>query len=226
MDFDWQPILLSFKLSLVTTVLLFVTGVPIAYWLSNSKSKLKPMWESVVSLPLVLPPSVLGFYLLVAFSPRNFLGKFLEEYFDMRLVFSFEGLIIASVLYSLPFMIHPIQSGFQSLSPSLKEASYTLGVSPFKTLMRVLLPNIKPALLSGIVLTFAHTMGEFGVVLMIGGNIPGETKVASIALYDEVESLHYEQADSYALILLAISFTILFILFWVNRKWNVKQVLS
>ena len=218
----WEPLLLSFTLSLITTVILLLIGVPLAYWLSQSKSKLKPVFESVISLPMVLPPSVLGFYLLLAFSPNNFFGKFLDEYLNIRLLFSFEGLIIASVIYSLPFMVHPVQSGFQSLSPSLKDAAYTLGISPRKTFLKVLIPNIKPALLTGIVLSFAHTVGEFGVVMMIGGNIPGVTKVASLAIYDEVESMNYDMANFYSLVLLALSFLILFLLFVFNKKWKAK----
>jgi molybdate transport system permease protein len=218
----WEPLILSFTLSLITTVILLLIGVPLAYWFSQSKSKLKPVYESVISLPMVLPPSVLGFYLLLAFSPNNFFGKFLEEYFSLRLLFSFEGLIIASVIYSLPFMVHPVQAGFQNLSPSLKDAAYTLGISPRKTFLRVLLPNIKPALLTGIVLTFAHTVGEFGVVMMIGGNIPGVSKVASLAIYDEVESMNYAAANFYSLVLLALSFVILFLLFLFNKKWKSK----
>src|SRR5690606_38925837 len=147
--------------------------------------KFKAVVEAVVSLPLVLPPSVLGFYLLVAFSPENWFGNFLNQYFDVRLVFTFKGLIISSVIYSIPFMVHPIQSGFNSLPISLREASFTLGKSKFTTLTKILLPNIKSSLLTGIVLTFAHTIGEFGVVLMVGGSIPNETKVISIAIYDE-----------------------------------------
>jgi len=210
--------LLSFRLSFLTTVILFVAGVPLAYWLAYARFRAKPIIESLVSLPLVLPPSVLGFYLLLAFSPSNAFGAFLDTYLNLRLIFSFEGLVVASVIYSLPFMVHPIQAGFRNLPASLKEASYTLGISPFRTLMKVLLPNIKPALLSGIVLTFAHTVGEFGVVLMIGGNIPGVTRVASIAIYDEVESMQYAMANSYALLLVGISFLILLLLYWINRR--------
>jgi molybdate transport system permease protein len=217
---NWEPLLLSFKLSLITTFILVLIGVPLAYWLVYTKTRLKPVLESILSLPLVLPPSVLGFYLLLAFSPNNFLGKFLDTYLNLRLVFSFEGLLVASVLYSFPFMIYPIQAGFQSLPLSLKEASYTLGISPFKTFLNVMIPNIKPALLSGIVLTFAHTVGEFGVVLMIGGNIPGVSKVASLAIYDEVESMNYDAANFYAEILVLISFIILLLLFWFNKKFT------
>jgi molybdate transport system permease protein len=219
---NWGPLFLSFKLSLITTFILVLVGVPLAYWLTCTKTRMKPVLESILSMPLVLPPSVLGFYLLLAFSPNNFFGKFLDTHFNLRLVFSFEGLIFASILYSLPFMIYPVQAGFQNLPASLKEASYTLGISPFKTFLKVMIPNIKPALLSGIVLTFAHTVGEFGVVLMIGGNIPGVTKVASIAIYDEVESMNYEAANFYAMVLVAFSFIILLNLFWFSRKFARK----
>jgi molybdate transport system permease protein len=215
---DWAPLWLSFRLALVTTIILFMLGVPLAYWLAYARFRLKPLLESVVSLPLVLPPSVLGFYLLLAFSPNSAFGAFLEQYFSIRLIFSFEGLVVASVLYSLPFMVHPVQAGFRNLSASLKEAAYTLGISPFRTFLKVLLPNIKPALLSGVVLTFAHTVGEFGVVLMIGGNIPGVSRVASIAIYDEVESMNYSAANHYALVLVGLSFLILLTLYWLNRR--------
>jgi molybdate transport system permease protein len=213
---DWDPLILTFKLAFIATGLLFVIAIPIAYWLAFSKSKMKPIFETLVSMPLVLPPTVLGFYMLVAFSPSNAFGNWLDHYLGLRLVFSFEGLIIASVIYSLPFMVHPIQSGFSNLSTSLKEASYVLGKSRRTTLFKVLLPNIKTSLLTGIVLAFAHTIGEFGVVLMIGGNIPSKTKVASIAIYDEVESLNYGAANTYSLILFAITFIILLVVYLVN----------
>ena len=215
---DWQPLILTFKLALVTTVLLLVVAIPLAYWLAFSKSRVKPIIETLVSMPLVLPPTVLGFYLLLAFSPSDGFGKWLDEWLGLRLVFSFEGLVFASIIYSLPFMVHPIQSGFSHLSHSLLEASYMLGKSKITTLFKVLLPNIKPALLTGIVLAFAHTIGEFGVVLMIGGNISGKTKVASIAIYDEVESMNYEVANTYSLILFALTFSILLMVYWVNGK--------
>jgi len=216
---DLRPLVLSFELAFITTLLLFVIGIPLAYWLSGSDFKLKPVIAAIVSMPLVLPPTVLGFYLLVAFSPLHFPGNLINELFNIRLVFSFEGLIIASMIYSLPFMVNPIQSGLESLPSNLKEASYTLGKSKFKTLIKILLPNIKPALLTGIVLSFAHTIGEFGVVLMIGGNIPGKTRVASLAIYDEVESLNYHNANIYALILFSITFTILLIVYIFNSRY-------
>lgn len=216
MAIDWEPLVLTFQLAFITTVLLFVIGIPIAYWLAFSKTKIKPVFETLVSMPLVLPPTVLGFYLLVAFSPANSLGAWLDKWLGLRLIFSFEGLVFASMIYSLPFMVQPIQSGFAHLSPSLKEASYLLGKSRWTTLIKVLLPNIRASLLTGLVLSFAHTIGEFGVVLMIGGNMPGRTKVASIAVYDEVEAMNYGAANAYSLILFAITFAILLAVYAIN----------
>lgn len=214
---NWQPLLLTFQLAFITTLLLFFLSIPLAYWLAYSKARLKPIVETLVSMPLVLPPTVLGFYFLLAFSPNNFFGKWLDDWLGIRLVFSFTGLIVASLLYSLPFMVQPIQSGLAGLPPSLKEASYVLGKSKFQTLLKVLLPNIKPSLLTGIVLAFAHTVGEFGVVLMIGGSIPGKTKVASIAIYEEVEALNYGIANFYSAVLFLISFCILLLIYWTRK---------
>lgn len=208
------PILLTLQLALFTTVILFFIAVPIAWWLSQKPSVFKSVMEVIVSMPLVLPPSVIGFYLLMAFRPEAFLAK----YMHIRLAFSFEGLLIGSLLYSLPFMVHPIQSGLASLPESLKEASYSLGKSKWETLMKVLLPNIKPSLLTGIILTFAHTVGEFGIVLMVGGNIPGKTRTAAIAIYDENDLFHYDIANQYALILIVISFVVLFSMYFINRR--------
>jgi molybdate transport system permease protein len=219
MDFDLQPLLLTFRLAAITTAILLLIGIPLAYWIAHTRIRLKPVVETLVSMPLVLPPSVLGFYLLLAFSPQNAFGQWLEQWFHIRLVFSFEGLVIGSVIFSLPFMVQPIQAGFQNLPASLLEASRTLGKPDIVTLFRVLLPNIRPALLSGAVLSFAHTVGEFGVILMIGGNIPGVTKVASIAIYDEVESLNYAAANFYAFVLFAVTFAILLTVYVVNKKW-------
>ena len=213
---DWTPLFLTFKLALITTAILLVIGVPLSYWLSQTKWRTKPIFETLVSMPLVLPPTVLGFYMLVAFSPNGALGSWLIENIGLKLVFSFEGLILASVIYSLPFMVHPIQSGFSNLPYSLSEASYLLGKSKLETLFKVLIPNIKPSLISGIVLAFAHTIGEFGVVLMIGGNIPGKTQVASISIYEEVEMLNYDAANFYSMILFVISFAILLIVYLIN----------
>ena len=213
---DLNPLVLTFKLAVVTTIILFFVSVPLAYWLAYSKSRVKPIIEALVSMPLVLPPTVIGFYMLLAFSPSNAFGGWLEEWVGLRLVFSFEGLVLGSVIYSLPFMVQPIQAGFSNLSPDLKRASYVMGKSRLTTLNRVLLPNIKTSLLTGIVLAFAHTIGEFGVVLMIGGNISGKTRVASIAIYDQVESLNYDVANVYSLILFALTFVILLSVYLLN----------
>lgn len=215
---NWEPIILTFQLALIVTAILFVIAIPLANWLASSRSKGKPVIEALVSMPLVLPPTVLGFYLLVAFGQNSPIGQFLNDVLGLQLIFSFEGLIVASVIYSLPFMVQPIQSGLSNLPANLQEASYLMGKSRWQTLRYVLLPNIKPALLTGIVLTFAHTIGEFGVVMMIGGNIPGETKVASIAIYDEVESLNYGAANQYALFLIAVTFSILLTVYLVNGR--------
>lgn len=219
---DWTPLILTFKLAFITTLILLFISVPVAYWLAYSKSRIKPIMETLVSMPLVLPPTVLGFYMLIAFSPSNTFGNFLDKWLGLRFVFSFEGLVLASVIYSLPFMVHPIQSGFSNLSSSLKDAAYVMGKSKTTTLFKILLPNIRPSLLTGIILAFAHTIGEFGVVLMIGGNISGKTKVASIAIYDEVESLNYDAANAYSLILFVITFTILLFVYMVNGGYIKK----
>ena len=167
-------------------------------------------------MPLVLPPTVLGFYFLLAFSPNNAFGVWLDEWLGIRLVFSFGGLVLASVIYSLPFMVQPLQAGLSSLPPSLSEAAATMGKSGRTQLLKILLPNIRKSLLTGIVLAFAHTVGEFGVVLMIGGNIPGKTRVASIAIYDEVEAMNYAAANTYSLILFALTFTLLLLVYILN----------
>jgi molybdate transport system permease protein len=218
MGLDWQPLWLTLELAALTTALLLVVGIPLASWLAGTSFRLKPVVEAVISLPLVLPPSVLGFYLLLAFSPANGLGRLLEAVFDVRLVFSFPGLVLASMIYSLPFMVQPLQAGLEAVPSSLREASYTLGRSRLATLLRVQLPHIKPALLTGIVLSFAHTIGEFGLVLMIGGNIPGQTRVASIAIYHEVETLNYGAAHTYSLVLLLLAFSILLSVYLINKR--------
>lgn len=215
---NWSPLLLSFKLALVTTLILLLVGLPLAWWLARTNSRLKSIIESLVSLPLVLPPTVLGFYFLLAFSPNNAFGNWLDAWLGLRLVFSFPGLVLASVIYSLPFMVQPLQAGLASLPTSLLDAARLMGKSAWQTVLRVELPNIRPALLTGIVLSFAHTLGEFGVVLMIGGNIPGETRVAAIAIYDEVEALNYEAANAYSLVLLCLTFLILLTVYG-SRRW-------
>ncbi len=208
---------LTFKLAAVTTAILLVISIPLASFLVFSKMRFKSVVETIVSMPLVLPPSVLGFYLLLAFSPASAIGEYLTSH-GIRLAFSFEGLVIGSVLFSLPFMVHPIQSALAQVPVSIFEAAYTLGKSKIETMIRVILPSIRHGLISGIVLAFAHTVGEFGVILMIGGNIPDETRVASIAIYDEVESLNYAMAHQYALTLFVVTFSILLLVYTLNKK--------
>ena len=218
MSFDLNPLLLTFQLASVTTLILVVVGIPLAYWVTFTRRRWKYLIEPAISMPLVLPPTVLGFYILLLFSPRSFLGNFLENVLHVKIVFTFLGLVIGSVLFSLPFMVNPIKSGFQTFPKSLIEASYSLGKTRRETLFRVILPNMKPALWTGIIMAFAHTIGEFGVVLMIGGNIPGETRVASIAIFGEVEALNYANAHFYSAILFVICFGILYVLNFFNRK--------
>lgn len=217
-NIDLTPFYLSLKLSFITTLVLFFITLPLAYLMARTNFRTKPIFEAIISLPLVLPPSVLGFYLLIFLSPYSTFGKFIETTFDIRLVFNFYGLVIASCIYSLPFMFSPLKSGFESLKPSLFEASYSLGKSKIATMFLVALPNIKPSLLTAIVVSFAHTMGEFGVVLMIGGSVGNETRVASIAIFEAVEMLDYEKAQIYAGFMLIFSFSVLFLLYIFNSK--------
>ena len=222
---DLTPIWLTLKLAGITTLLLLVIGLPFAWWLSRGRSFFKIMIEAIITMPLVLPPSVLGFYLLLAFSPQHGVGKWLQEVFNVQFVFSFQGLVLASVIYSVPCMVGPVKSALQQLPPALAEASYTLGKTEWQTFRYVLLPNIKPSLLTATVLTFAHTLGEFGVVLMIGGNIPGITRVASIAVYDSVERQDYAMANNYSLILFSITFVLVIAVFVFN-KYQAKSPLG
>ncbi|MEA2110612.1 MAG: molybdate ABC transporter permease subunit [Campylobacterota bacterium] len=219
---EFAPFLLSFKLATITTIILFVISLPLAWYLSQSKSKAKPFIEAVTALPIVLPPSVLGFYILIALSHNSPIGSFFDEYFGIKLVFNFTGLVVASCFYSLPFMVQPLQSGFESLNKNMLEASYISGKSRVETMLRVALPNIKPALLTAIIVTFAHTVGEFGVVLMVGGSIPDETKVASVAIYEFVEIMDYESAHIYSAIMVVISFLVLLSVYIFNHKHNMK----
>ncbi|MEM7110334.1 MAG: molybdate ABC transporter permease subunit [Bacteroidota bacterium] len=215
---DWQPLLLTLQLALVTTIVLFLLAVPLANLLASAEGRWKPIVETLISMPLVLPPTVVGFYLLLAFSPNSAVGSLLNNIFGLRLAFSFEGLVVASLIYSLPFMVQPLQAGFSAIPKSLIEAAETMGKTKWQILIKILLPNMKPAVITAIVLSFAHTIGEFGVVLMIGGNIPGETRVASIAIYDQVEALNYNLANTYSLILVVLSFSILFLIYSINRN--------
>jgi len=222
---DFSPFILSFKLAGLTTVILFVLALPLAWWLSQTHSKTKPFFEALTALPIVLPPSVLGFYLLVALSPNSAFGGFFEDVFGVKLVFSFTGLVVASCFYSLPFMVQPLQSGFEGLNKHMIEASYLAGKSKLQTVLKVALPNIKPSLLTALIITFAHTVGEFGVVLMVGGSIPGETKVASVAIYEMVEIMEYQTAHIYSAIMVALSLVVLLTVYIVNHKNKQKMEL-
>lgn len=219
---SWSPVILTLELALVTTFVLFILCVPLAYWLAETKSKFKPFVEAIVSLPLVLPPTVLGFYLLLMMSPKSAIGGFLHDTLGLSLVFSFPGLVIGSVIYSLPFMVQPLQNGFGSIPDSIKEAGIMLGKSKWQMLRRVILPCSKHSILVALILTFAHTVGEFGVVLMIGGNIPNETKVMSIAIYEEVEAMNYIGAYWYSGVLLLFSFAVLLFVYLRNQKPWIK----
>lgn len=215
---EFTPFLLSFKLAAITTLILFVISVPLAWYLSQTSSKSKPVLEAITALPIVLPPSVLGFYILWALSYNSPIGAFFEEAFGIKLVFNFTGLVIASCFYSMPFMVQPLQSGFESINKNMLEASYISGKGRVETILKVALPNIKPALLTAIIVTFAHTVGEFGVVLMVGGSIPDETKVASVAIYEFVEIMDYESAHIYSGIMVVISFLVLLSVYIFNSK--------
>jgi molybdate transport system permease protein len=221
-ELDFEPFLLSFKLASLTTLILFFIALPLSWWLSQTKTRFKPFIEAVVSLPIVLPPSVLGFYILFALSHNSPLGAFFEDTFGIKLVFNFTGLVIASCFYSFPFMVQPLQAGFESLNKNMLEASYIAGKTKLKTLIFIALPNIKPALLTATIITFAHTVGEFGVVLMIGGSIAGETKVASVAIYEFVEVMDYTNAHIYSAIMLSISFLVLIGVYLFNHHYTRK----
>lgn len=216
-----EPLLLSIKLAGVVTLLLFLIGIPLAGWLSLSRWRWKFLLEAIVALPIVLPPTVLGYYILVAISPNSALGKLYQDIFGTTLPFTFEGLVVASVLYSLPFAVQPFLSAFESVDPGLSEAGWMLGASRVKTFATIVLPNSVKGLITGGVLSFAHTLGEFGVVLLVGGNIPGSTRVVSIDIYDHVQALDYEQAGQTSLVLLVFSFLALAAIYAVNRRvWS------
>lgn len=219
---EFTPFLLSLKLALLTTMILFFISLPLAWYLSQTTSKFKPFLEAFTALPIVLPPSVIGFYILVSLSQNSPLGAFFQEYLGIELVFSFTGLIIASCFYSLPFMVQPLQSGFESIQKSIVEASYVAGKGEIQTIIRVILPNMKPAVLTALVITFAHTVGEFGVVLMVGGSIEGETKVASVAIYEMVEIMDYKNAHIYSGLMVLVSFVILVVVYMFNHKESKK----
>ena len=217
---DFTPFFLSFKLAGVTTLVLFVFSLPLAWYLSQTKSKIKPFLEAITAMPIVLPPSVLGFYILWALSYNSPVGAFFEDVFGVKLVFSFQGLVVASCFYSLPFMVQPLQSGFESLNKNILEASYISGKGKIQTIFQIAIPNIKPSLITALIVTFAHTVGEFGVVLMVGGSIPAETKVASVAIYEMVETMDYTTAHIYSAIMVTISFLVLFGVYVFRGSFN------
>jgi len=215
---NWTAIILTLKLATQTAAILLMIGLPIAYWLTFSRWRWKFLVESVVALPLVLPPTVLGFYILVAIGPQSPLGQFYTNIVGHPLPFTFEGLLFASILYSLPFAVQPFATAFEQIDRRLLEAAWTLGVSRLKTFFKLMVPLAKAGLVTGFVLSFAHTLGEFGVVLMVGGNIEGETRTVSIDIYDEVQALNYVGAAKTALFLLAISYSVLLVVYAMNRK--------
>ena len=215
---DLGPLWLTMKLAAVTTVILLLIGTPLAVWLAFTRSRAKPVIEAVTALPLVLPPTVLGFYLLVTLGPASPLGAFWVRVTGESLTFSFSGLVVASVIYSLPFAVQPLQNAFETVGPGPVEAAATLRAGPMDAFFSVLSPLCKRGYLTAAVLAFAHTIGEFGVVLMVGGNIPGETRVISIAIYEHVETLSYREAQVLSLVLLVFCFAVLLVVFAVNRR--------
>ncbi len=223
MVFDWQPVWLTLKLAGVTTLTLLIIGTPIAWWLARTRAWYKQPIAAVVALPLVLPPTVLGFYLLIMLGPNGPIGQFTQALGLGTLPFTFEGLVVASVIYSMPFVVQPLQNAFEALGSRPLEVAATLRASPWDRFISVIVPLARPGFLTAAVLCFAHTIGEFGVVLMIGGSIPGETKVLSVAIYDHVETLEYGQAHLLAGGMLLFSFLVLVILYLVNGRLNRDQ---
>lgn len=215
---DWQAAWLTVKLAAATTAILFLLGVPLAYWLAMTKWRWRFAIEALVALPIILPPTVLGFYLLMATGPRSGVGAFYEQITGSTLPFTFEGILLGSVLFNLPFAVRPFVVGFAGVNRRLVEASWCLGVSKPATFFRVTIPLARVGLVTGLVLSFAHTVGEFGVVLMIGGNIPGVTRTLSIAIYDDVQALRYDSAAQTALLLTAFSYIVMCLTYALNRK--------
>lgn len=216
----FAPLLLSVQLAFVTTVVLILIGTPIAWWLSQTPSRFKPVAQAIVAMPIVLPPTVIGFYLLILLGPNGVIGSWWVQVTGSALTFSFSGLVIASCVYSLPFAVQPLQSAFESLPRQTLEFAWTQGASKLDAFFAVAVPMSVRGFIGASVLAFAHTLGEFGVVLMVGGNIPGETRVISIAIYDQVETLNYGAAHQMSLLLLAFAFVVLFGMFVINRRWS------
>src|ERR1700678_3450365 len=221
MSIDWQAFSLTIELACIVSAVLFVVGLPLAYWIAFSRWRWKFLVEALVAMPIVLPPTVLGFYLPLALGSRSPLGRWWQSLTGHTLAFTFTGLVIGSILYSLPFAVQPFAAAFSLVDRKLLAASATLGASPLRTFCRIVVPMSVPGLVTGIALAFDHTMGEFGVVLMVGGNIPGITKTVSIDIYDKVQALDYAGANETALVLLLISFAVLSLVYGVNRKVGV-----
>lgn len=215
---DWQAFWLTIRLALLVAGILVVLGIPVAYWITFSRSRWKFLLEAVVALPIVMPPTVLGFYVLFALGPRTPLGRLWIQMTGHTLAFTFSGLVIGSILYSFPFAVQPFAASFGAVDPTLLQASATLGGSKMRTFAHVILPLSISGLVTGMALTFAHTMGEFGVVLMVGGDIPGVTRTVSIVIYDQVQAANYAAANELALVLLAIAFVILSFVYGMNRR--------
>lgn len=222
-DSDFTALLITLKLASITTLILLILGTPLAWWLSRTSWRYKFFLEAIIALPLVLPPTVLGFYLLVALGPNGPLGSLMQSFGGQPLAFTFTGLVIGSVIYSMPFVVQPLQSAFSTIGKRPLEVAATLGASPLDRFFTVAVPLARPGFLTAAVLGFAHTIGEFGVVLMIGGNIPGQTQVLSIAIYDHVEVLQYNQAHWLSAGLLLLSFIMLISVYAINRRFSVMQ---
>jgi molybdate transport system permease protein len=219
---DWQAFWLTFRLAVIVTAVLLVLGLPLAYWIAFSRWRWKFLCEAVVALPIVLPPTVLGFYVLIALGVRSPIGRWWQSMTGHTLAFTFEGLVIGSIIYSLPFSVQPFAAAFSAVDRRLLNASAVLGVTKFRTFWRVILPLSLSGLITGIALTFAHTIGEFGVVLMVGGNLPGVTRTVSISIYDAVQSLDYGSASRTSLFLLVVSFAILTFTYAMQRSVWIK----
>lgn len=218
MSIDWQAFRLTLELAVVVSSILVMVGLPLAYWIAFSCRRWKFLVEALVALPIVLPPTVLGFYVLVALGSQSPVGRWWQSLTGHTLAFTFTGLVIGSILYSLPFAVQPFAASFSSVDRKLLAASATLGASPLRTFFRVVVPLSVPGLVTGVALAFAHTMGEFGVVLMVGGNIPGVTRTVSISIYDQVQSSNYAAADQMALLLLVFCFAVLAVVYGLNRR--------
>jgi len=226
MAIDWQTLRLTLQLALTVSIILLAIGLPIAYWIAFSRWRWKFLVEALVALPIVLPPTVLGFYVLVALGPRSPLGRWWISLTGHTLAFTFSGLVIGSILYSLPFAVQPFAASFSAVDQKLIAASATLGASALRTFFRVIAPLSIPGLITGVALSFAHTMGEFGVVLMVGGNIPGVTRTVSIDIYDRVQSSDYSGANQTALVLLIVCFALLALVYGLNRRALVTNPVS